>query len=178
MEPINIVIEGCDRVGKTTLANLIADVYQGEVIHIPFKSTAENPHQQKMDMRKLNTDLVRQCVSQEPPRLRIYDRFIYGEHVYGHLRGYESDYLFTDEWVLPNNIILIVVDADLRVLSNRFDDKTQNVENVPLFLDRFRDVYRRAPVKNKLCLFNDFRPQYFGLSLNLIDNLWGHLLNG
>lgn len=166
--PLVIALEGCDRVGKTTLAKKLAKHFKAEYRHIKFKSTSEEPEKQKQEMKDFNFSILTECCETEVPI--IYDRFLYGEYVYGHLRGYKVNYLFNNAWSLPANTLLIHVDTDASILIPRFEDEIQKVENVETILKRFRYAYMHAPSFHKISLFNDFTENFFNNSMMQITN--------
>lgn len=64
-----IVLEGCDGAGKTTLSNVLAELYNAEVIH----ATRETPNDWKW---------FSEIMDQARDRNIIADRFFWGQFVY------------------------------------------------------------------------------------------------
>lgn len=64
-----IVLEGCDATGKTTLANLLAKIYNAQIVHC----TAETPN---------TYDFFESLIYSATDKNIICDRFCYGQFVY------------------------------------------------------------------------------------------------
>jgi thymidylate kinase len=69
-----VIIEGCDRTGKSTLAKKIAETIGAEVIHCG-KPKTDNPFQEYLE----------QLVQLDPLKHHVFDRFYLGEYVYSTL---------------------------------------------------------------------------------------------
>jgi thymidylate kinase len=66
-----IMIEGCDRTGKTTLAKMLAEKLGGQVIHTS-KPQTDNPY----------VEYLEKLASLPRHKILIFDRFYLGEYVY------------------------------------------------------------------------------------------------
>ena len=141
IESYNVVIEGPDNTGKTTLANYIlknhADMEYVKVNAVTSYNEGKNQNYGLLyDLNHKNGV--------------IYDRFIFGEAVYGPiLRNYYPSYIHYINQQLPGNTLLIYLTADIQTLYDRFDNKFILKEHIPLIHAQYeRDfLYQKYPIK-------------------------------
>ena len=136
-----VILEGCDRTGKTTLANQLVERHSFKYIHCgqPKGDLYEEYMQILQDIEKEGVDTV-------------IDRFVYGEFVYGPLYRGEAA---LDEQQLRNielkalslNAMLIYCVDEAENIIKRFKTAGEDFareELVPLMLNLYEDVIDAA----------------------------------
>lgn len=110
---MNVIIEGPDATGKTTLANKLKEKYGFGIMHL----TSKTPNDLKFHMQLLERDNM------------VYDRFMCGEMVYPQIYG-RAPKLSIDEVckimqrIVDNNDILIIMYAsDINTLKKRLIER-------------------------------------------------------
>lgn len=128
MKKINVIIEGCDCTGKTTLARRVSS----DLGFIYVK--VQNPVDEN-DGSKMNHELLEMLNYR---RGMVLDRGLLGESVYGPIiRGYSISYMRELEIELGSHVVLIVLTADTDTVLERFDDEFITKEQIPRILERF-----------------------------------------
>lgn len=120
---VNLVIEGCDCVGKTTLINSIVKNCDRNFKLFHFQRPPENmavsqvrEFQKQMFFVHANYLIHDNDV--------IFDRYHIGELVYGKLyREYDIDYIDDLEKLIKEHCILICMSCNREQIDKRFDNK-------------------------------------------------------
>ena len=108
----NIIIEGCDGTGKTTLCRLLARKYGWDTVHV----TSKDPNDfdfYKQTLRKTNV---------------VYDRHFLGELIYpkvydrkGNLNVYDADWF--RKYSLETKTCIIVLTTDIDEIKRRLTER-------------------------------------------------------
>lgn len=125
----NIILEGCDCTGKTTLQKALLDRLKGsKEAHMKAPKSKEGAlHEYKNWVEVLNLETG-----------WILDRGFLGECVYAPLmRNYYPEYMRDLERELYYHNVLILVVADPTVVQERFDGKFIKKKDIPHVLHRF-----------------------------------------
>lgn len=107
---MNIILEGPDAVGKTTLAEKLRDKYNMNIYH----STTETPN-----------DLNHHINLLESTNNTVFDRFHVGEVVYPIIYNRPSklndnDVKIINQYIIDHNIIFIIyITSDMSIINNR-----------------------------------------------------------
>ena len=110
---MNIIIEGPDATGKTTLANKLKEKYGFETMHL----TSKTPNDLKFHMDLLEKDNM------------VYDRFMCGEMVYPEIYNRPPKLTIEEvcaimQRIVDNNDILIIMFAsDIETLKKRLIER-------------------------------------------------------
>lgn len=155
-----IIIEGTDRVGKTTqVAKLIQNLNQFIFHKVHYSSLPFDDLKKIKDYSlRLYNDMFRMMISLNDTNINlIFDRSHLGESVYAPLyRGYSGDYVFNLEKEYIDKIIddvyLITLINDPAIIMNRDDGNSfyKNEEEVKAEIDGFSRAHRLSLIKNKL----------------------------
>lgn len=153
-----IIVEGIDRVGKSTLCKMISDEYK-----IPTYT-----HIGKRDFSKINNDIETDKFFQilEICKLSnsfiVFDRLYFSDYIYGLLeRNYDKDnadknFSNLDIFIeknLSNAILILVVPTDIES-SSKEHGKSLNEHN-RLFLEKFAESRIKNKIKCDYCTLND-----------------------
>ena len=153
-----IVLEGCDGSGKSSLADLLAQLYNAEVIH----ATRETPND--MEWFSKIMDVARN-------RNIIMDRAFWGQFVYQ--KPNERKLSFNDLNSLEHRLAeedgkLVYVYSPDRVITRRLNNRNE-VPSLPVksILRKYKDMckYARCPViwynshNGKCKIFEDYRKE-------------------
>lgn len=143
---IQLIIEGCDCVGKTTLIEELkkrdffenfAYLHNGAPANIieATKFMSANIHAIMSD--SINT---------------IYDRSYLSERVYGPImRNWYPSNALSDNMLRANdNVFLVLLHAPANVVQNRFDGKYIFISDIPLILDTYQIEFRNSNISNKM----------------------------
>ena len=149
-----IILEGCDATGKTTLAKLLARLYNAEVVHC----TAETPNMY---------DFFDSLIYAANNKNIICDRFCYGQFVYQDegdrplathaalLVGGESRYV-DDSWealrmlemsMLRNDVKVIYTWANPNTIADRMISRGENPKDVGRILKGYEDLWSRTLIQ-------------------------------
>lgn len=127
---VNIVLEGCDCTGKTSIARVLEKAYGFVYQHVSNPKTYE-------EGKALNFEIARKLNSTCG---LVYDRALLGECVYAPLkRGYYPTYMRALEKEINEHNLLVLVEAPLSVIKERFDGQFLKVDE----LERVVDAYQR-----------------------------------
>lgn len=158
-----IILEGPDRVGKTTQTNLIKERMKDHgvfhVVHyssLPFNDTKIHINYS----RKLYKDMFNMMyVLNKDGHNVIFDRSHLGESVYAPLyRGYNGDFIFDIEeelkYKISDDVYLITLVNDPKLVMSRDDGFSfyTNEQEVQNEVDGFIRAHRKSIIKNKLLI--------------------------
>ena len=147
---MNIILEGCDCVGKTTLAQFLVDYdnYSIFKFNIPRGETKEQQEAFAKQSYYNELDRIKQSNS------LVYDRFYLGEFIYAPLlRGYTPQYQHDLENKLNSNkIILAVLTADVSKIKERFDHKVLKPEQLDYVNTQYIKKFNESRIFNKILL--------------------------
>ena len=150
-----IILEGCDATGKTTLANLLKEVYNGTIIHC----TAETPN---------NFDFFSEIIYASQYEHIIADRFCYGQFVYQDEEersicykevmtlDNKFDNAFDSSWnalyiletkMLSHPMKLIYTYSDIDTISNRMIARGENPDKVPAIIHNYSMLWKQTLIK-------------------------------
>ena len=140
----NIILEGCDCVGKSSIAfKLIKTIPSLRLIKIDAPKN-------KKEARKQYTHLISQLNSE---RGIICDRSFFGERVYAPLmRGYYPNYMDFLEAKLKDHNFLFVITAEDAVIKERFDGDFIKLDQIHGIKMSFINELLKSKVKNKFVL--------------------------
>lgn len=144
MKGYNIILEGPDGAGKTTLYDLIikeklclAGTHTG-----PPKGKREFKKQSKKDIKFLNKTSY-----------WIFDRFLLGECVYAPLvRGYYPKYMRRYEKKIEDHNVLVVLVADYQTLLKRFDGEFLTKSQLKDCLSMYVEEFKRCNYPKKMII--------------------------
>lgn len=130
-----IVLEGCDRVGKTTLANELSRNFNAEIHH--FSKPKGDPYKEYGFF--IN--------GLDPEKNYVLDRFHVGELVYGEIyRGKPAlsidQLIYLDMRLRSFNTVLIHCDSDVETVKSKFiecGEESTKICDVDLVLSKFRE---------------------------------------
>lgn len=151
----NIVLEGCDGAGKTTLAKVLEEQHEMFYRHVSNPVDYEDGKQQNLDfVNKMNKNT----------RL-LYDRGLLGEAIYGPIfRGYTPDYIREFESRLEPHNWLVLVDCDVKTLNDRYDGEFIERKNIPQILKDYRKQFNLSKFPNKIIVnSSDSTPEEMAL---------------
>lgn len=137
----NVILEGCDCVGKTSIADLfVRDGFNRLKCSAP-KDKFDAIEQYARTARELQTS-----------KGNVLDRFMLGECVYGPvMRGYDTGSVIHEmEKHLPEDTLLVLVYAEPDTVKKRFDGVFITEDQIPEILDRFKDEWIDSQVPNKI----------------------------
>ena len=153
-----IVLEGCDGSGKSSLADLLAQLYNAEVIH----ATRETPNDMEWFSKIMDVARTRNI---------IMDRAFWGQFVYQ--KPNERKLSFNDLNSLEHRLAeedgkLVYVYSPDRVITRRLNNRNE-VPSLPVksILRKYKDMckYARCPViwynshNGKCKIFEDYRKE-------------------
>ena len=126
----SIILEGCDGVGKTTVAKLLADIYNMDICHC----TAEDP---------ADYDFYRNTARKKNV---IWDRHTIGELIYPEVFHRKpqigpEDARLALAYGRKNGTKVIVLNADTHVIRNRLRARGNECEEVMNHLDYIHDKF-------------------------------------
>lgn len=151
----NIVIEGCDRVGKSTLIKEFLMHGKYEVRHCQAPPKGLTQKQQIAHQRAEYLDGVYDLNGRNDI---IYDRFMLGECIYGPIyRDYYPKYMRRLEKKVGDNTIFVVLTASPKLLEERYDGIFIKKEDIPEIVRRFEEEYRKCKVPRKILIRVDGR---------------------
>lgn len=131
----NIILEGCDCVGKTTIANTLMQMRDFQKIKVSAPKDFEDGRQQY--------EALVACMNSE--RSLIFDRSMFGERVYGPIyRGYYPHYLDRLEPSIEPHNFLFLVKADAPEVIERFDGKFIKASDIGRILSSFEWEFGRC----------------------------------
>lgn len=149
-----IALEGCDATGKTTLAKLLAKLYNAEIVHC----TTETPN---------TFAFFDSLIYAANNKNIICDRFCYGQFVYQDegdrpLAGYklhpinEHERYVDDSWealrmleidMLTNDVKVIYTWANPNTIADRMISRGENPKDVGRILRGYEDLWSRTLIQ-------------------------------
>lgn len=147
-----IALEGCDATGKTTLAKLLAKLYNAEVVHC----TAETPN---------TYDFFESILYAAEHRNIICDRFCYGQFVYqdegdrplAKWKVYsENERYVESSWetlqmleinMLRKDVKVIYTWANPNTIADRMISRGENPKDVGRILKGYEDLWSRTLIQ-------------------------------
>jgi thymidylate kinase len=141
---MNIILEGCDGVGKTSIVNELKLLLPN---HELIKCSAPKDYKSAKKEYKL---LVKQLNNKIN---FILDRGLLGECVYAPImRNYYPDYMRKLETKLNDNTFLFLITASHDIILKRFDGKFITKEQIPLIDLMFKNEFNKCNYKHKFIL--------------------------
>lgn len=156
---MNIIIEGPDNVGKSTLINNIKKTFNTSTFHTLHYSNVRQPtieeHIEYSSLLYKEMFSICDFITKNQNSNTICDRSHIGEMVYSPLyRNYSGDYVLYIEKEQSNldDYILIVLIDDPNNLIKRDDGLSHSVDpyKKQQEIDLFKDAYNKSLIKNKL----------------------------
>lgn len=141
---VNILIEGCDGVGKTSAINKMIE-------HNPaFKQIhLSNPKDQK-DGKAMYIDMLHELWHNDN---LIYDRAHLSEVVYAPIfRKYSPHYMQSLELLMPEKTILVLLYADPELLAKRFADNFIKMAHIPQIQLAYKEAFENSLLQYKYML--------------------------
>lgn len=175
-----IIIEGCDNTGKTTLiSNLVKHYsvnYNVLVRHCgkPIKCADVLGYQTKSFINEVDVIAEYKHIIEkhdDKETIVIYDRFVQGEYVWGHLyRNYSIDDIKTrcvaptmneiNEHIGRTNVMSILLDAPTDFIINNDDGKSfasdYDEMAATAFIEKQRNLFYFATVKPDFLRFDNY----------------------
>ena len=143
----NIILEGCDGVGKSSIFEELMHngLFGDRMIGIQYKYRM--PPKSYEDGKELNEELLRQSNKFEG---LVFDRHILSERVYAPiLRNYIAIYTHELEKQLKPHNYLFLITAELKTVENRFDGKDISLNLISRVLDGYQFHFYRCKYPNK-----------------------------
>ena len=146
----NIILEGCDCVGKTSIFDEI--MHRGllgkKMIGIQCKNRM--PPKSYEDGKKLNEELLH--LSNKLDGI-VFDRHILSEKVYAPiLRNYFPNYINELEKQLKEHNFLFLITADIDVIRERFDGKEITSELIPNVVNMYKYHFHKCYYPHKFII--------------------------
>lgn len=143
-----IIIEGIDRVGKTTLCDMIIDALP-DMNFVRFRDDTRYAHSfQSMDINTEKINTLQNLMEQDLVDNVILDRYHLTEWVYGGVdRQYENDEMWDVDKRIQENvpcILIYVIPTDVRLSSH------EHGKNLFRHNAWFNDAYSQTAIKNKI----------------------------
>lgn len=148
-----IIVEGIDRVGKTTLCNKLKEEFDVPILHhesIISNNKKDNENETDKSLLTLEVcDITNSSI--------ILDRFHLSDFVYGTIeRNYNIDSAI-DHFKMIDNILLEMNDVFLiYVLPTDIQESSkQHGKNLKTYDNEFYDLFKHSKIKNKWrCTYN------------------------
>lgn len=145
----NIILEGCDCVGKSTLAKLLQRMNPSlKITHYAApasKESAQRDYEHAVDLLNMSSG-------------HIFDRCMLGECVYGPVyRNYYPVYMRDLEKKLEPHTVLFLIQADAGEVEKRFDGKFIAKNDIPRLLTLFRSEFHQSKYTNKFIIDTTFQ---------------------
>lgn len=138
----NVVLEGCDGAGKTSIAKALVRASSDfrKVVHVSNPSSLE-------EGRETFSELVAVL---NASRGLVYDRAQVGERVYSPIkRGYYPEYMDALDRQVGRRTLFVLVTAPSEVLHERYDGEFITEDEIDEVAERFYAEFMRAPLKSK-----------------------------
>ena len=147
----NIIIEGCDGTGKTTLCKKLAERYGWDIVHV----TSKDPN---------DFDFYRQTMRK---RNAIFDRHFLGEMIYPKVYSRKGNLKLSDiEWfryyAVDTETCIIVLTADIDEIKKRLTERGE----LPFVFDKVDAINEQF-----LELARKFMIQVFDTSIDSFEKI-------
>jgi thymidylate kinase len=162
---LNVIVEGPDNVGKTTIIKNIKNHYVDITFHtLHYSDIKQKNIESTIDYnKKMYTEMFKIMIHQSKFKNTgiICDRSHLGEMVYGPIyRNYSGDYVleiekkFNNYDIFWNTILLITCYDDPKNLIARDDGLSfsTNLKKKTIEIDNFLNAHKKSNIKNKLLL--------------------------
>jgi len=145
MRGFNLILEGCDGVGKTTIFKKM--LRRGDFMigmHTDAPTSKESYKKQiTKEIEQLNTHIG-----------LLYDRSFLSECVYAPLvRGYYPEYMRELEKTIKPHTILVLLTAPSYIIEERYDGKVLRKDQIAECLDRYHTEFQKCNITHK-CMIN------------------------
>jgi thymidylate kinase len=158
--PLTIILEGCDCVGKSTLASGLAEFFK----KIPLTADAlierhstyppkELSREEQIEYQKNSYDEQIKEIN-DSNNVYLYDRFLLGEKIYGpKYRNYTPDYIneFEKRFNLDMTFLFILT-ADADIVKSRYDGEFIRYEDIEWLLTQYETEFKTSNVRKKILL--------------------------
>jgi len=147
---LNIILEGCDCVGKSSIYDEIMKngVFGKRMIGIKF--TNRMPPKSYKDGKELNEEIL--DISNSFDGI-LFDRHILSEKVYAPiLRNYIPDYIDNLEKKLNPNNYLFLITAKANTIKRRFDGKEITFDMIPKIVNGYIHHFDKCYYPNKFII--------------------------
>jgi len=139
---MNILIEGCDCVGKSTV---ITELLKLDDFTVEHNAAGKS----KLETKQL---YEQKTINLQHTNNHIMDRLFLSECVYGQLyRNYYPNYIRQLELKLPN-VVLILITADTNVIIDRFDNKNIDIKDIDDIKIKFLEEFNRSNYRYKFVI--------------------------
>jgi len=161
---VNVILEGCDCVGKSSIAEelLLTGRFDLSIKYNNPKDKEDGERQYRNAVNIMNTrDRI------------IFDRALLGECIYAPLkRGYYPEYMRDLEKRLSTNTYLFVITASLENVKKRFDHKFLRENQLGIVLETYKKEFEECNYKRKYMIQTDTRSAFEASNLicDIIDN--------
>ena len=143
----NIIIEGCDCVGKTSVINKIIQE------HPEFELIKCSAPKNKKEALNEYLNIVHRLQTETG---LIFDRALLGECIYGpKYRDYYPEYMRNLEKLIPINTMLVLLIADIATIEKRFDGEFIKIEHIPIIQKNYIEEFNICNYKTKCMLSTD-----------------------
>jgi hypothetical protein len=144
MKKYNVILEGCDKVGKSTIADILCR--RGKVDFAVHFNAPKDIHAGMREYYSTLNFLNRN-------NKICYDRWALGEKVYGPMiRNYYPNYMNDlESKILPHNFLFLIT-AELNIVLERFDDVGLERSQIREVLERFQLEFNECQYPNKFII--------------------------
>lgn len=159
----NLIFEGCDCVGKTSIINELQPLFN-QIVKMNQPKGYEDAKSYYFEFKNyLNNNVG-----------ILLDRGFLGEEIYGPLkRGYNVEYMRNLELELNDNNVIIIVTADVNKIKNRFDGDFLKIEELEVVDNWYNNVYNKVNYSKKLLVDStDLSPKQLANSIIRILKKW------
>lgn len=162
-----IIVEGIDRVGKTTLCNKLKDIFGIPILH--HESTISN--YKKDNENETDKSLLTLEICKITNSSIILDRFHLSDFVYGMIeRNYDIDIAVGNFKKIDYDIsdmddvfLIYVLPTNIKESSN------QHGKDLSIYDKEFYDLFKHSKIKNKWrCTYNTLNEAIEFIKVNMI----------
>ena len=157
---LTIILEGCDRVGKSTLAAGLAEFFG----KIPLTADTlieqhssyppkELSREEQIEYQKISYDEQIKEIN-DSNNVYLYDRFLLGEKIYGpKYRNYTPDYIneFEKRFSLDMTFLFILT-AEPQLVKSRYDGEFIKFEDIEWLLEQYEKEFITSNIRKKILL--------------------------
>jgi len=143
MKNKNIVLEGCDGVGKTTIAQMLRNRYNMSI----YSPNRPGTYKEGVEIN------LRVCRMMRYYQNHVYDRAFLSEFVYAPIfRGYEAIYAFNMSCDLQDNTLFILLTATLPSMKERYDGEFVNIDDLSKISTSYLNAFNKLTNKHKIII--------------------------